>query len=571
MDHDNKVKIQKPEVKLFLPENLYPITKSSPQIYDLEDEYAKTRKNKSFFIPLLMAGLCLFVGLLTFGVTKYIDYKNKQITVGIDVFDDLNLMKLLDMVSRTEDSLKAARSEKSRLEIYRDTALSDLEAKRDADIYALESMPIRASDKSARTETILSEFEANKNALVSEYSIQIAAVDQQIADISKQLESLDSTRVQQAQEQQAAIDSQRQMFELEKKQIIENYEKIIVDIQQKQSEQQKAIIASQLSNLDTLSGDFREFLLYLDPVIEDERGQSILDEAASYEQEEVFSAAVYQDASAGEDINELLSQVEDAYSSLDYITNIVLSVPQQNTIPLYVSAMKRIAYLIGLNLSNAAYHAMAELQNELAVQQADYEAVIEEGKNYYEGVIAEGRTYIKELESTNTAQTKKITSLTKETEALKSELTAGSEKIAVLQEDLRIKEEHLNTLTDAEDQIKVLKAEKKILEGRLSAAQSDRSVLQSAVKFFDEMSNQNGDAGYVLNTDNRSRILVYISPLFQSSAENAQAFIFRKADELIGTVSLVSSGGYIYAIPDSDDIAGKIRPNDRVLLNLVTQ
>ncbi len=76
MDHDNKVKIQKPEVKLFLPENLYPITKSSPQIYDLEDEYAKTRKNKSFFIPLLMTGLCLFVGLLTFGVTKYIDYKS---------------------------------------------------------------------------------------------------------------------------------------------------------------------------------------------------------------------------------------------------------------------------------------------------------------------------------------------------------------------------------------------------------------------------------------------------------------------------------------------------------------
>ena len=57
MDHDNKVKIQKPEVKLFLPENLYPITKSSPQIYDLEDEYAKTRKNKSFFIPLLMTGV----------------------------------------------------------------------------------------------------------------------------------------------------------------------------------------------------------------------------------------------------------------------------------------------------------------------------------------------------------------------------------------------------------------------------------------------------------------------------------------------------------------------------------
>lgn len=571
MDHDNKVKIQKPEVKLFLPENLYPITKSSPQIYDLEDEYAKTRKNKSFFIPLLMTGLCLFVGLLTFGVTKYIDYKNKQIAVGIDVFDDLNLMKLLDMVSRTEDSLKAARAEKSRLEISRDTAISDLEAKRDADIYALESMPLRAIDKSAREKTILAEFETNKSTIASEYGIQIAAVDQQISDISMQLESLDSTRVQQAQEQQAAIDSQRQKFELEKKQIIDNYETIIREMQQKQSEQQKSIIASQLNNLETLSGDYREFLQYLDPVIEDEWGQSIIDNAASFEQEEVYSAADYQDASVSDDINEMLSLVEDAYSGLDYITNIVLSLPQQNSIPVYVSTMKRIAYLIGLNLSNAAYHAMAELQNELASQQADYEAVIEEGKNYYEGLIAEGRTYIKELESTNTAQTKKITSLTKETEALKSELIAGSEKIAVLQEDIRVKDEHLSALKDSEEQIRVLKAEKKILEGRLSAAQSDRSVLQSAVKFFDEMSNQNGDAGYVLNTDNRSRILVYISPLFQSSAENAQAFIFRKADELIGTVSLVSSGGYIYAVPDSDDIAKKIRPNDRILLNIVSQ
>jgi len=161
--------------------------------------------------------------------------------------------------------------------------------------------------------------------------------------------------------------------------------------------------------------------------------------------------------------------------------------------------------------------------------------------------------------------------LTKESESLTAQLSAGSAKIAALQEELKIKTDQINTLKDAETQITTLKAEKKILEGRLSVIQSDHSVLQSAVKFFDEMSKQNGDAGYVLNTDNRAKILVYISPLFQASADKAQAFIFRKADELIGTVSLVSIGGYMYAIPDSDDIAMKIRPNDRVLLNLVTQ
>ncbi len=560
MDHDNKVKIQKPEVKLFLPENLYPVTKSTPQIYDLEDEYAKTKRNKSTFIILLMAGLFLFVGLLTFGVTKYIDYKNKQITVGIDVFEDLNLMKLLDMVSRTEDSLKAARAEKSRLEVYRDTAVAELETKRDADIYAVSTMPIRASDKAAREKTILAQFEKNKKDTLSEYEIQIAAVDQQIADITKQLESLDSTRVQQAQEQQAAIDSQRQFFELEKRQLVEKYEKTITELQKKLTDQQKSILSGQMSNLDTLSGDYKEFLLLLDPVIDDEQGNAILAEASSYEQEETFWADDYKNAAGGERFNEMLSQAENAYNSLDYVTSIVLSVPQQNTIPQYVSAMKRIAYLIGLNLSSAASYVMADLQREL-----------EQQKDEYEKVITEGQQYISEIESTNSAQSKKITALTKETESLKGTLADGTVKYNALQEELKAAQDHLSTLKDAEVQIKTLSAEKKILEGRLKAMEADHSVLQSAVKYFDELSNQNGDAGYVLNTDNRKKILIYISPLFQNSADKAEAFIFRKADELIGTVSLISEGGYMYAVPDSEEVAQKIRPNDRVLLNLVSQ
>ncbi len=560
MDHDNKVKIQKPEVKLFLPESLYPITKSSPQIYDLEDEYAKTKKNKSAFIPLLIIGLCLFVGLLTFGVTKYIDYKNKQISVGIDVFDDLNLMKLLDMVSRTENSLKTARAEKSRIEIARDTALSDLEAKRDADIFAISTMPIKKADRISRERAILTEFDMNKNSILSDYGIQIAAIDQQIDDISKQLESLDSTRIQQAQEKQAVIDSQRQMFELEKAQIVQNYENIISEMQQKQSEQQKAFMAAQKTNLETLSDDYKEFFQYLDPVIKDERGEAIIQEADSYEQDEVFKAADFETSSGNADFGSVLTDVENAYASLDYITDIVLSVPQENSIPQYVSTMKRIAYLIGLNLSSTAANAMANLQAELAAQQTGYETI-----------IAEGRIYIEELEGTSITQAAKITALNEEIEALKNEASSNSKKIAALQENISAKDAQLSNLIDSENKILTLQAEKKDAEERFMKAASERSILQSAMKFFDEMSSQNGDAGYVLNTDNRNRILVYISPLFQPSADNAKAFIFRKADELVGTVSLVSSSGYMYAIPDSEEIAKKIRPNDRILLNLFSQ
>ncbi len=540
MDHDNKVKIQKPEVKLFLPENLYPVTKSTPQIYDLEEEYAKTKKNRSPFIALFMAGLCLFVGALTFGVTKYIDYKNKQITVGIDVFEDLNLIKLLDMVSRTEDSLKSARAEKARLEVYRDTAVSDLESKRDADLYTLSTIPLKSAEKKTRENVILTEFEKNREQILSDYAIQIASVDQQIADITKQLEGLDSTRVQQAQEQQAAIDSQRQIFEIEKQEIIQNYETMLRELQTKLNEQQRSTLASQMTNLDSLSGDYRDIIMLLDPVISDEQGQAILEETALYEQNEVYNAEDFFPEGADQRYKDLLLQIEGAYEGFSYLTDVVLSVPHENSLPSYVAAMKKIAYLIGLNLSENAAHALSELQDTLEKQEKDYEKIIKEGK-----------AYISQIEQENEAQSSQIT-------ALENEILTREEANAKI-------------IKDAEQQISTLKAEKKFLEGRLSLIETDRSVLQSAVKFFDEMSNQNGDAGYVLNTDNKSKILVYISPLFQSSADNANAYVFRKADELIGTVSLVSSDGYFYAIPDSDDIAAKIRPNDRVLLNLFSE
>ena len=59
MGNDNKMIIHKPELKLFLADSMYPETKTEAQFYNLEEEYAKTKKNKNHSVILMLLGLII--------------------------------------------------------------------------------------------------------------------------------------------------------------------------------------------------------------------------------------------------------------------------------------------------------------------------------------------------------------------------------------------------------------------------------------------------------------------------------------------------------------------------------
>ena len=112
MDNDYKVIIQKPEVELFLQDDVYAFNREKPQVYDLEKEFAKVKAQKKHTILWPLIILFIVSAVLTFGITRYIAYQNRQISVNVDVFEDINLRKLLDMVSRLEEQVKQAKNNK---------------------------------------------------------------------------------------------------------------------------------------------------------------------------------------------------------------------------------------------------------------------------------------------------------------------------------------------------------------------------------------------------------------------------------------------------------------------------
>ena len=91
MDNDNKIIIQKPEVELFLQDDIYAFNREKPKMYDLEKEFANVKKQKKHTILWPLIILFIISVLLTLGITYYIRYQNRQISVNVDVFEDINL------------------------------------------------------------------------------------------------------------------------------------------------------------------------------------------------------------------------------------------------------------------------------------------------------------------------------------------------------------------------------------------------------------------------------------------------------------------------------------------------
>lgn len=94
----------------FLPEEIANID-GKAEIYSLEEEYAKTRKNKNWLVLLI---ILIFIGLiaaLTVFVTYYSSARDSNIEVSISEFDDLRLKEILNSSRLSENNLQIGKNE----------------------------------------------------------------------------------------------------------------------------------------------------------------------------------------------------------------------------------------------------------------------------------------------------------------------------------------------------------------------------------------------------------------------------------------------------------------------------
>lgn len=402
MDNDNKIKTNPEEihqeVMLFLGEELDSIhKKTSGQTYDIEKEYAKTKKNFSFTPTLIL--ICCFLAVfgIAFFMNKVISAHNEEITVSLKEFDDLNLKGLLDTVSTAQANYDAAVKNKIALETDMETKLKQAKESYDNEIFVIDSMHLKFKKVyNDKVEVVRQKYNADVKAIHDEYDSQISAINKEVQEYKNQLADFDAAKVQAAREQEKALDSERQLREMEKKRIIDSYEARIVDMNQKIQTMQTHHSEEIRNAVANMNEQFKEEMKTLDPEIKDEEINS-------------YVAEINAEASKDFDITDLLGEVsleseyvagsvrdyQKIYDDYQRLDNIVKSVPQKNSIPEVGKAARSLVNKMGktfVDTTISLYEENKELYEQIDSISKDFD----EEREFLKGDIKTQQNYYEE-------------------------------------------------------------------------------------------------------------------------------------------------------------------------------
>jgi hypothetical protein len=362
MDNDIKVAAgaveTRREVELFLGEELKPVEHGKILQYNLSSEYAKTRRNHSTFVWIVLGACFVIAGAATFGVTRYVAYANKHISINIDTFDDLNLQNLLDMVDRTEKLYQDAAKKYASLQTSLEFGLRQAKQKRDSDLYTIEALG-QLTDQTAveeRKAAVQTEYTRSVRKLHTSYDAAMVTAENEMKQYQARLASFNTSGTSSGVTGVQA--SQKQLAELELKNQAQKYESVIAGLHSQLEAEERENFEMQRSAVGEVTEKYQARVDALDPVISNERGSQIIgtftDTGApgSYKAEHYLPGDRSVPLSA--DFVTALRNVETQFDDFDYVSSVVSKVPQHYSIPLYVTAMEKLAHSAGAAVTEAA-------------------------------------------------------------------------------------------------------------------------------------------------------------------------------------------------------------------------
>jgi hypothetical protein len=257
-------------------------------------------------------------------------------------------------------------------------------------LFTLQSLALRnKTEIEKRKAAIQNEYKASVKKLHDEYDVQIQSAENEIKQYQGELAAYDSTKVAHAQEQEAAIDSQRQLHDLEMQSQSQKYESSISDLRTQLVSQQQQSVKAQRSAVAEVTKKYQAQIAVLDPVIKNAHGDAVVAAAKDAQIPLSYSASSYTaGVQPGETLASALRRVQSLYGDFDYAADIVSSIPWENNMPSYVRSLRQLSHEIGDTVSSAAVAESAQLQKKISLQQMQ----INVQNSYLESVAAAAKS-----------------------------------------------------------------------------------------------------------------------------------------------------------------------------------
>lgn len=382
---------QKASAVLFLKKELNGLkSKSTEKPYNLEEEFAKTRKNRSAVIPLVLVFCAFLMAGFVYGTYFLLSKDKISVDLSDGLFEEVNVEDLADEVTRTtvmyENSLRNLDSLKKSL----DEKLSEAKKQYEFNLFVIDSMNIDDSkDLKARKNAAKDENKRNIEEIHSE-------MDKKIQDAQKEAENY-KIRLENYKKQTLANENQSEekdekeiLARLEREKIIRDYEQRILDLKKELSDEREKNHKEKQEAVETLSSKYQAEIAGLDPQLDDKTADSIIS-GSGHLKNTSFLLSKYTDKDdkvSDAKFRNVLRSSQSEYENYEYLYNVVKDIPQKYSVPEYVRTGNKLVVDATNNIVEAAVEAVnslsgsysAEKNERLVMQDAVLALISKEGK-----------------------------------------------------------------------------------------------------------------------------------------------------------------------------------------------
>jgi hypothetical protein len=357
MDNGNEIDLtqksasannRKAEVRLFLNDELLPLQRSREiNSYNLVNEYAKTKKNKSVFIKSLLGVCFAVVAAITVLTAMYLSKQNKKITVNSKVFNDLDMHGVLDTQSHAEMNYLVANNTRRQLETERDFRLKQAAIDRDSNLSLIEALRVENKDK--QSTDVKSKYKRQVTSIHGEYDDKIKTASDEAAEYKQKFDVMDTGKLGNA-------DFSQQVQQHERFRLVDTYVKTIGELQQQMTAGQQADAAFNKIAVSQLADKYHSEVDALDPVLDDERAAGIVQSTGNMalKPRDVSS---YMDSFPQDiltkDFITGMDSIQKMFTDYQYIHSFVAGIPQKHSIAGYKTSETRLVNQIGIEFGRA--------------------------------------------------------------------------------------------------------------------------------------------------------------------------------------------------------------------------
>lgn len=373
------------DVMLFLGDELGSLRKAKRiDVYDLETEYSKTRKNKLWAVWITLASTFVVVVLVTIFTMRGLSASNENIEVNLSSFETLNLQNLFDQVSRIQEKYDEATKRRVELKGNLDARLARAEMKRDSDLELLKNTRLSRAVAQARRVQILSDYEKEISEAHDELDENLAVADAEVAQYAEQLKAYDGESFVRDEKLRQQIDSERQLHQLEKQRLVRTYEDMLENSRAELQETRAKEFEERRSATTEITNRYETEIALYDPIINDAKILEIvsaadgLDVAEKYTVDEIVDS----EANLSGSFMGALRQIEENYEDLDTLYKQSASIPNRNTMRSVVSAERKLSVELANDLTLAAVSEIEAISQKLRETEAQRDAERMRSRNF---------------------------------------------------------------------------------------------------------------------------------------------------------------------------------------------